>query len=133
LRGKISLGAALLGQPLLPGRLDGASDQPVLRLDRVELAAGTFGVVGGALGRQLERLEPGGVMSFGFGQRLGGRRQRGGREDSEHLVADALLEPSPSDALTGAGGAIQALRGETWGAPSDARGSGSVPVHAAVQ
>ena len=38
------LGAADLGEPLLPLALERARDEPVLRLARVELAAGALGV-----------------------------------------------------------------------------------------
>ena len=51
--GKSVLGVADLGEPLLPLALERARDEPVLRLARVELVSGAFGVDLRALELQL--------------------------------------------------------------------------------
>ena len=59
---QVGLGAAQRAELVLPGTFHGAGDQPVLRLDRVVLAAGAVGLVAGTLDGQLEGGQPGPVL-----------------------------------------------------------------------
>ena len=68
LRGEVGLGLAQRDKPCLPVAFQAAGDQPVLRLDRVELAAGPLGRIAGPLDGQLERAHPPGVLVLGLGQ-----------------------------------------------------------------
>ena len=62
---------------------------------------------------------------LGVGEGLGGGGQRGGFEDGEDLVQDALLQPAAAEALAAVLGAIQLLR-------TGAHVAGAVAFHAGV-
>ena len=115
----------LRGELVLQCAFQGAGDEPVLRLDRVVLAAGPAGLVTGPLGGQLEHAQRGGVGLLGAGERPAGRGQRRRGEHGEHLVQDPLLQAAAADALAAFLPAIQLLG-------AGAHIAGAVAFHAGV-
>ncbi len=92
LGGQLGLGSADLAERLFPDAFQSAGHEPVLRLDRVVLAACAVGFVAGALDGQLEGGQPAGVAGVGLSQRRRGGSKRGRGQHSEHLVEHTLLQ-----------------------------------------
>ena len=96
---QVTFGLPLRGQLGLQRPFQGAGDQPVLRLDRVVLAAGPVGFVAGPFHGQLEGAQRRGVGLFGVGERVRGRGQGRRFQHGEHLLQDSGLEPPSAEAL----------------------------------
>ena len=107
---QVTFGLPLRGQLGLQRPFQGAGDQPVLRLDRVVLAAGPVGFVAGPFHGQLEGPQRRGVGLFGVGERVRGRGQGRRLQHGEHFLQDSGLEPPSAEALAALLAAIQLFR-----------------------
>ena len=101
-----TLGAADVGQALLPFTLERSRDEPVLGLARVELASGSLGVDLRALELQLGRAHPGVMIVAGVLDCAERRLDPGRAQCLEHGVEHDPLDPPPADRLA-APGAIE--------------------------
>jgi hypothetical protein len=95
-----------LAQVLLPGALEAAGDQPVLRFYPVELPAGAVGLEAGLLDQQLPLRalgRPGGLALVERGQ---GGLEAGGRERLQDGGYDGVVQALAAKALAAVLGAV---------------------------
>ena len=99
-----------IGQRLLIRALEAASDQPVLRLARVELPAAPLGLILDALNSEELQVPALGVVGLELIDRRRGRVHAGRGDRLEERVDDGAIEPQPADRLADHAGRLRLIR-----------------------
>ena len=124
--GESAVLALELGERLFQRVFEGASDEPVLRLARVELPARAVGLVLGALDREALAGEPLLVLGLELDDRAGGRRDPGRCDRVQERLGDGLVQPCAAERLARSAGRVKV-------ASADARVPPDLAVRARVR